>query len=575
MKDNSFQVLHPQRRNPKWYVHIADFANMLKAFIGSNYLSIAFAFHQSGLVPGVVCLVLIAIVTDHCCHMIVKCKYKAIDVVVDTQLQGEPGITNAGDIVIENALSVEIREKLLRNLSYGDVGKIIYGKCGLYYVNFCLFITQFGFCVAYFIFVGNTIRAIFPFHMCNLINSTYVCGGNRQTFNHNYNFPSTQDAQSGRNNSLASSGRHVYEADPGADSHSVLDFVELDKNTTGLNVTNITTISTSILTSTAPSLMLLVLLPLPVFIGFSYVRNVRHLGAISVWANISILLGAIAVMIYLVADFSVSSSFRLYNWAELPIFFGLVTSAFEGIGTIIPIESSMEGNRHNFGAFLHGAVGCLSFVLLAFGILGYLKFGESTNQMINTNIPSTSWVGIAVNICLCIGVILTFPLQIYPVIELAEIYTFADGKCCGPKKVTPPKNADDYGSEGYGGSEYTDQDALLPSSSSSTSPVPVATVISREVSTLKRNVMRMFIVLTAAGLAVLFRDKFAYIGAFTGAIGSSALAYILPCLFYIKLCGPTMPWYVKAKNIIIIIMGISCSVISLYSTIRNLVDGKK
>ncbi|XP_067671087.1 uncharacterized protein [Haliotis asinina] len=469
------------RRNPKWYVHIADFANMLKAFIGSNYLSIAFAFHQSGLVPGVVCLLLIAIVTDHCCHLIVKCKYKAIDAVMGTQSQGESGITNDGDIVIENTFSVEMREKMLRNLSYGDVGKIIYGKCGLYIVNFCIFITQFGFCVAYFIFIGNTIRAIFPFHMCHLMNSTYVCGGKKQTFNHNYDFPSVQDAHLGRNSSIEGPGSLFYEANPEADSHSVLDFVELDKNMTDLNVTNITTISTSILVSSAPSLMLLVVLPLPVFIGFSYVRNVRHLGAISVWANFSIFLGAIAVMIYLVADFSVSSSFRLYNWVELPIFFGLVTSAFEGIGTIIPIESSMEGNRHNFGAFLHGAVGCLSLVLLAFGILGYLKFGELTSQMINTNIPNSSWVGISVNICLCIGVILTFPLQIFPVIELAEIYTFADGKCCGPKKGTPQKPDDDYGSEGYGSSEYTDQDALLPSSS--TPHVPVATVISREAST--------------------------------------------------------------------------------------------
>ncbi len=88
----------------------------------------------------------------------------------------------------------------------------------------------------------------------------------------------------------------------------------------------------------------------------------------------------------------------------------------------------MEGNRHNFPAFLHGAIGVLSLILLCFGVLGYLRFGDITNQMINKNIPPTSWIAIAVNICLCVGVILTFPLQMFPVVEMAEIATFSDGQ---------------------------------------------------------------------------------------------------------------------------------------------------
>ena len=33
----------------KWSTHVGDFSNLLKAFIGSNYLGISFAFYQSGL----------------------------------------------------------------------------------------------------------------------------------------------------------------------------------------------------------------------------------------------------------------------------------------------------------------------------------------------------------------------------------------------------------------------------------------------------------------------------------------------------------------------------------------------
>ena len=88
----------------------------------------------------------------------------------------------------------------------------------------------------------------------------------------------------------------------------------------------------------------------------------------------------------------------------------------------------MEGNRHNFSAFLHGAVLVLSVILGSFGILGYVRFGSDVQQMLNLNIPATSWVAFAVNVCVIVGVGLTFPLQIYPVVEMIEVLLFSHGK---------------------------------------------------------------------------------------------------------------------------------------------------
>ncbi len=97
---------------------------------------------------------------------------------------------------------------------------------------------------------------------------------------------------------------------------------------------------------------------------------------------------------------------------------------------VIPVESSMEGNRHKFSSFLHGVVCVLSFILGGFGMLGYLRFGSEVNQMLNTNIPATTWIAVAVNICVLIGVLLTFPMQMYPVTEMIEILLFSHGKFC-------------------------------------------------------------------------------------------------------------------------------------------------
>ena len=88
----------------------------------------------------------------------------------------------------------------------------------------------------------------------------------------------------------------------------------------------------------------------------------------------------------------------------------------------------MKGNRHNFPLFLHGTIIFLTFVLLLFGVLGYLRFGQHVAQMLNINILPGSVVSLIVNVCLCMSVLLTFPLQLVPVIQLMEIYIFGDGE---------------------------------------------------------------------------------------------------------------------------------------------------
>jgi hypothetical protein len=49
-------------------------ASTTKAFLGSNYLGISFAFSQSGYILGVVGLGVITVTTAHCCFLLVECK---------------------------------------------------------------------------------------------------------------------------------------------------------------------------------------------------------------------------------------------------------------------------------------------------------------------------------------------------------------------------------------------------------------------------------------------------------------------------------------------------------------------
>ncbi|KAH9498872.1 hypothetical protein Btru_004913 [Bulinus truncatus] len=515
------QVIFTQsnKKNSRTFILLSDFGNIVKAFIGANYLTISYAFTQSGLLTGIILLIVIATITDHCCQLIVKCKYQAISNVSskmkwlsDSSLNDKDGdISNTYNECKNTMKSKEMKlmhQNLVRNLTYGDIGKLTFGSCGLFIVNACIFFTQFGFCIAYFIFIGNTIYSLFPTENSTV---TIINNGDLDT-----------------SLSISQPSMPIY------------------------NISKYINISTS------PDLRWLVLTPVPLFIGFALIRDIRHLGVISVCANLSILVGGIVTLAYITIGFSLSSDWHLYKWSTLPIFFGMVTSSFEGIGTIIPIESSMEGNRHNFAPFLHSAVIILSIILTTFGVVGYLRFGETTEQILNNNIPTSTSMGMAINICLCVGVFLTFPLQIYPVIEISEFFLFKNGHC----------NNDEVKRK-Y---EKDDSEAALLPRINKTNSKNAQHSYNHQVHSWKRNILRICIVLVAAGLAVALRDFFAYVSAFVGALGSSLLAYILPCLFHLKLCGNNISFGIRLKDYSIIVFGILASIISLYTTIKEVVD---
>ncbi|XP_076459165.1 uncharacterized protein LOC143292600 [Babylonia areolata] len=710
MSHTNVKVTMDPSSKPHFGHHLMDFANMLKAFIGSNYLAIAFAFRQSGIALGCFGLVFIASLTAHCCRLLVSCKYHAIRHLLTSmerhrssnmQLQGEKthrDLSNSDDSLSlsnsDDGSSDEsgddqdaVHKKLLQNLNFGDIGRLCMGRAGLTLVNTAVMITQFGFCVGYCIFVGNTIHSMFPLYNCSVfVGSSNVSGvvqqcfevkhlnslnsvhvdmndmvetppgvlhnrrslpllGSESSLSNNTTVATTPAAVSGFMSFLASdSSINVLHSTTPVNSNNTIAFQNVssttespaafvshnEKNmsdTTDSGVTPVTpnvtsaekmtstvtsvmpniTVSENLTSSVTvipnigttenllspvisgsnttlvdgavtkstvpvnmtrwtlfrgkhvPGLKLLVVLPVIVFVPMTLIRNLRHLGFISVFANAAIFLGCIEVLLFLVSGFAVSNTFVWANWQDLPIFFGMVTSAFEGIGTILPIESSMEGNRHNFISFLYGAVAVLTLVLGCFGVMGYLNFGEGVEQMINANIPTSHWLGLAVNACLCIGVVLTFPLMMYPVVEMAEVYLFGDGRICGP------------GSERVKTKDYQ---SLLPKKQNKFA-LPVAEKVSDSVATWKRNVLRILVVLCAGSLAILLRNYFAYISAFVGALGSTMLAYILPCLFHLKLCWPQLSLYNKVKDITIIIIGVCCGAAGVYAVLLEIFSSLK
>jgi len=111
---------------------VGDIGNMLKAFIGLNFLYVSYAFAHAGLIRGTIGLILIALITEHCCLLLVQ---------------------------VKNQMP-EAEDPSFR-ITYGDLGKYVLGGIGEKLVNGALILTQFGYCTGYLIFLGQTLHDLF------------------------------------------------------------------------------------------------------------------------------------------------------------------------------------------------------------------------------------------------------------------------------------------------------------------------------------------------------------------------------------------------------------------------------
>ena len=83
----------------------------------------------------------------------------------------------------------------------------------------------------------------------------------------------------------------------------------------------------------------------------------------------------------------------------------------------------MAENRPRFPLYLHIALAQVSFILGSFGILGYMIYGRTVPQIVTDRLQ-TGIVAQLVRFTLIIAVMMTYPLQLYPVIEIAESVLF-------------------------------------------------------------------------------------------------------------------------------------------------------
>ncbi|KAK2170514.1 hypothetical protein LSH36_2g01039 [Paralvinella palmiformis] len=167
-----------------------------------------------------------------------------------------------------------------------------------------------------------------------------------------------------------------------------------------------------------------------------------------------------------------------------PFFLAVAIYCYEGAGMILSLESSLHKDvRHSFKAYFKVTITTVTVLYISFGACGYLSFGPETNAIITLNLPKGSSLDFAVlvKVCLCLGLFFTYPIMMFPVIELLE------------KKLLPDPEKKWQG-----------------------------------------NVLR-FLMVGITGLIVLAIPNFANLMALVGATCCTLLAFILPGLFHLQI----------------------------------------
>lgn len=273
-----------------------------------------------------------------------------------------------------------------------------------------------------------------------------------------------------------------------------------------------------------PALIALQLVPL---VPMALIRNISKLGLAALIADVFILFGLVYIWYYDINALATRgpAPIRYFNPVDFPLTIGSAIFTFEGIGLILPIQSSMK-KPHHFGPLLYFVMFLITIIFTSVGALCYATFGEETKIQIISNFPQDSALVNAVQFLYSLAVLAGDPVQLFPAVRILETSLFGE-------RATGKKSA----------------------------------AIKWQKNGLRTAIMAACVGVSIVGASDL--DKFV---ALIGSFACVPLVYIYPAFMHYK--GAAEKGWVKALDIVLMVGGTVAMVFTTLVTVYQWIDSK-
>uniref|UniRef100_A0A182N418 Amino acid transporter transmembrane domain-containing protein n=1 Tax=Anopheles dirus TaxID=7168 RepID=A0A182N418_9DIPT len=157
------------------------------------------------------------------------------------------------------------------------------------------------------------------------------------------------------------------------------------------------------------------------------VRSLKLLTPTSLTASVLAIAGLAIAFLFLLQDLPHSTTVQpVSSWSTLPLYFGTVMYAFEGIGVVLPLENNMANPRDfiAWNGVLNTGMTVVVCLYSAVGFYGYIKYGEQAQGSVTLNLPNDHLLAQLVRLLMAVAVLASYALQFYvPMTIIAPVVT--------------------------------------------------------------------------------------------------------------------------------------------------------
>lgn len=325
-----------------------------------------------------------------------------------------------------------------------------------------------------------------------------------------------------------------------------------------------------------------------VLLPLVWLRSLKRLAFSALVADVAVVFAIVVIFVYDFRSMSQNGTAgRSFKTSTLPLFFGMVVFAFEGIGLVLPIVQSMRHPSH-FPGMLRNAMAAYCLLISLFGSVGYVAYGDDTDDIITLNLPHNALVRFT-QLLYCLGLWLSAPIVLFPAYQILEASDCYSGVWCWQTSKKGRRHGGDAGGGGVGGGASTagaGNGAQGPAKAADTAKYQVLDEPEAPADTGRGSgggaagggggFSPKFYLFRAAVLALMCFTAIVvpHFGLFIGVIGAvscSLLAFVLPPLFYNRLHAEATRSK-RLQNWGLLAFGIVGGIISFSLSLKELIE---